>query len=653
MASKPITPDACDFSLCLSGGGLRATLFHLGLIRALRDARCGEKRAIDGIREIYSVSGGSILGAHMMANWAAYAGTSDQFQVIEQAMLAFVDSNLRDRVVRRAVTQRLWDHMRHPGSLLPGAKHRKARASRRAQWLKHLYADLVGQSAASDHAATPDLPLFFILSTSFRSAELCAFTNEGFELEARDSSLRSGPAQPISLAEAIAASSAFPPLFPPIHFPGSILYSPDVLDAQGNPKADGSILLSDGGVYDNLGVEKYLCRLNRGEAATRPRLLISNCGAAFRNDDINAFANALGRNLRASDVLMDRVSVATQKAVHRMTEVTDWVVSINPSIPKDGTKISDEDLLYAKVRTDLDAFPADLAKSLIACGERKAREALDAAGWKFGQPLPPASAITAGQRTMLIAAGERNLWSARWSNRDVGWSWAMASTVLFAVILVLIIPVGGTAAGLTWLVRSAQEKTRQIEKLEAQKKLDDAQKVADQKLADTVDTYQKSYADLAKKVEIADFAGARSAITAGKAVLFDKTVQAQESQAQLKALQVGAEPTEATRSTITQLPTVTHRQPVYIQFAGSFTREQITDLNARLRDAGWNVQSKSGERVGAARRLNEVRFAGQNGAAADDLAKAISMSGIDIGASVEPKPFPIIGERNLELWISN
>ena len=52
--------------LALSGGGLRATLFHLGVVRFLRDAGL-----LGEVTHIVSVSGGSILGAHLALNWGA------------------------------------------------------------------------------------------------------------------------------------------------------------------------------------------------------------------------------------------------------------------------------------------------------------------------------------------------------------------------------------------------------------------------------------------------------------------------------------------------------------------------------------------------------------------------------------------------------
>jgi len=54
-------------ALCLSGGGFRATLFHLGVVAAFRQlGRLGE------VGVISCVSGGSIIGAHLALNWHRY-----------------------------------------------------------------------------------------------------------------------------------------------------------------------------------------------------------------------------------------------------------------------------------------------------------------------------------------------------------------------------------------------------------------------------------------------------------------------------------------------------------------------------------------------------------------------------------------------------
>jgi predicted acylesterase/phospholipase RssA len=59
------------FWLALSGGGFRAAPYHLGVVRFLRDAQLLSKGP-----KITSVSGGSVIGAHMALNWDRCCGTA-------------------------------------------------------------------------------------------------------------------------------------------------------------------------------------------------------------------------------------------------------------------------------------------------------------------------------------------------------------------------------------------------------------------------------------------------------------------------------------------------------------------------------------------------------------------------------------------------
>ena len=60
--------------LALSGGGFRATLYHLGSLRFLRDAGI-----LPRVSHITSVSGGSIMAAHLVLNWQRYAGSEQDY----------------------------------------------------------------------------------------------------------------------------------------------------------------------------------------------------------------------------------------------------------------------------------------------------------------------------------------------------------------------------------------------------------------------------------------------------------------------------------------------------------------------------------------------------------------------------------------------
>jgi len=93
-------------------------------------------------------------------------------------------------------------------------------------------------------------------------------------------------------------------------------------------------------------------------------------------------------------------------------------------------------------------------------------------------------------------------------------------------------------------------------------------------------------------------------------------------------------------------------QLVYIQFAGSLTRERITALNKRLREQEWKVQGDSGERVPQAANYNEVRYAGENAVAAAALAEAIKKVDPTL-KSLTTKNVPPVGTKVLEVWMSN
>jgi hypothetical protein len=92
---------------------------------------------------------------------------------------------------------------------------------------------------------------------------------------------------------------------------------------------------------------------------------------------------------------------------------------------------------------------------------------------------------------------------------------------------------------------------------------------------------------------------------------------------------------------------------VYIQFAGSITRGKIVSLNQALREAGWDVQGPSGERIATAAGFNEVRYASAADAeAARALASALNMTGI-AGRPVEARELGMIRPGTLEVWVSN
>ena len=237
--------------LSLSGGGFRATLFHLGVVRLLRDAKL-----LKNVTHVCSVSGGSILGAHLVQHWEKYTsdapsspGKSDQFDETAHEIVKLAKYDLRGRITRRLFVSFLYRLIRRR------AKSKLATDLLQKMYAKNIFRDktLASLSGDEDSAQSyPSRPYLHILTTDLNTTGLCSFTNEGFSRDIDPSSQdlpELAPTHQTPLSLAVAASSAFPALFPPM--------AVDAVDLGIAQTKHWEASLSDGGVYDNLGVRKF------------------------------------------------------------------------------------------------------------------------------------------------------------------------------------------------------------------------------------------------------------------------------------------------------------------------------------------------------------------------------------------------------------
>src|SRR3954470_7884092 len=225
--------------LALSGGGFRATLFHLGLVRFLRDAGL-----LSQVTHITSVSGGSVFAAHLVLNWDLYNGSPNDFDAAASKLLSIVRMDVRNRIVRRAL---LNGPSRWPRRLL-GLSNRKLTRTGLLEhhYEKHLYGD-------TGLFELPESPQLHILATNLTEGCLCSFTRDGLLMMRRQPGHRFRVDRiPIGLATvpmAVAASSAFPGFFPPLDLTGA--------DVGASVGEFGRQAYTDGGVFDNLGVRMF------------------------------------------------------------------------------------------------------------------------------------------------------------------------------------------------------------------------------------------------------------------------------------------------------------------------------------------------------------------------------------------------------------
>ncbi len=238
--------------LALSGGGFRATLYHLGLARFLYDAGL-----LSSVTHISSVSGGSIFAAHLALNWDRYNGSSKDFDAAAAELLSFVRLDVRNRIVRRWLLAAPVNFLRRLCFM---------RANRRLMRVglleAHYQRYLFGDKLLSELPKTPQL---HILATDLNEGGICSFNRNGalFQRRQADGTFRFQNVN-VGLATvpmAVAASSAFPGFFPPIHL--------STADVGASPGEFAHQTFTDGGIFDNLGVRLFRC-LERSWLAEDP-----------------------------------------------------------------------------------------------------------------------------------------------------------------------------------------------------------------------------------------------------------------------------------------------------------------------------------------------------------------------------------------------
>lgn len=219
-------------ALCLSGGGYRAMVFHLGALWRLNEA--GLLKKLD---RISSVSGGAITAGMLGLQWKRL-----NFEGQGKA------SNLMDLVINPVLA--LADHTLDVISIAEGIINPfKSIAEEIADaYRSHLY----GHSTLQDLPSDDEGPRFVINATNVQTKVLWRFSKP-YMGDYRVGLIKNPTLQ---LAVAVGASSAFPPVLSPVELK---LHPQDFDPASAGDlqKApfNTDVVLSDGGVYDNLGLE--------------------------------------------------------------------------------------------------------------------------------------------------------------------------------------------------------------------------------------------------------------------------------------------------------------------------------------------------------------------------------------------------------------
>jgi predicted acylesterase/phospholipase RssA len=256
------TPESLDkgkkgrIGLALSGGGFRASLFHLGVIRRLE-----ELGIMEDISIVSAVSGGSIIAAFYLSEMEKQlresrlygqplqdGGRVALFEKIASKFLLAVDHNLRTRAL-------IFTPWFHPILFIKTLVSRVFRQEARAELIQAEYdkffffGDTMDQLPVEKAEKTPEKtgqsckdegkplygPRLLLNTTSLLTGERRAFsrdTSSGIK------DLKTSDKNVLPLSRVVGASSGVPVLFPPTAILGD--------------------LLVDGGIADNQGIEGLL-----------------------------------------------------------------------------------------------------------------------------------------------------------------------------------------------------------------------------------------------------------------------------------------------------------------------------------------------------------------------------------------------------------
>ena len=395
--------------LALSGGGFRASLFHIGVL-----ARLAEMDVLRSVEALSTVSGGSIVGALYYLEIQQLLEKKDDkditradyvalVQRVLERFLAGVQKNLRTRVLAsfgrnlKMIFAKEYSRSHRLGelyeselySMVGGERAEKHEAERAMQELMvEPVKDERFIPKFSNWKRRAKVPVLLLNATSLNSGHSWQFTarwmgeppdSMGTEIDVNERYRRlwydQAPKEDhkkYRLGYAVAASACVPGLFEPLALEG--LY----------PGA--TVRLVDGGVHDNQGVAGLL-----GESCT---LVLCSDASGQMEDKKQPSDSLVGVPLRANSVLMDRVREAEfqdlrarvdSRALQGLffihlkkdldTLPIDWLECQDPTVPPARTFCTtaykvDKELQrkLAAIRTDLDSFTEVEAYSLMLSG---------------------------------------------------------------------------------------------------------------------------------------------------------------------------------------------------------------------------------------------------------------------------------------------
>jgi len=344
--------------LCLSGGGYRAMIYHAGAL-----IRLNELGFLPCLGEVASVSGGSITAGLLALRWPDLRFDENNRavnfdEVFVSPLLRFAGKGIDIKAVLYG--------------LLPGCT---AADSLVRAYDRHLFHRACLQDIT-------DCPRFTFMATNLQTGSGWRF-GKSYAADYRVG-LINKPVIP--LARVVAASSAFPPILSPVRIDLSreSVQPTDGADLHREPFTTTAVL-ADGGIYDNLGLERVWKRCRT--------ILVSNAGRTIPEVGRPA-GRWIGQMFRTLSLIQQQAEHSRRRILFGMAnrgqrQVAYWSIDAAPAcyaVPDALPLSADEAVAAASLRTRLNPFSDDEQRLLLKAGYAGADASLRARGLAQNQP---------------------------------------------------------------------------------------------------------------------------------------------------------------------------------------------------------------------------------------------------------------------------
>lgn len=279
-------PGKPAIALALSGGGVRAMVFHLGVLRAL-----AERELLEDVRRVSTVSGGSLLVGLVLQETELQWPSSERF-------LSLVYPTLRSKLCERSLQWGAARQLLRPWNM----RFLLSRANLLALTLKHEW------GVTAKLTQLPARPEWSVNGTTAENGKRFRFKHDSIG----DYTLGYASPDDLPLADALAVSAAFPGGFGPLTLDVTRFKWQRRLSWGAPPEAAQAVdigfkrlRLYDGGVYDNLGLEPFF---DAGKCAPKnpgESIIVSDAGAPLQIG-ISPFALSPWRLIRVAEIMANQ-----------------------------------------------------------------------------------------------------------------------------------------------------------------------------------------------------------------------------------------------------------------------------------------------------------------------------------------------------------